>query len=76
MNQSKRTPGKGVFRKVGVSALLLTALAASLLLYTTVIAAELPTQAAITKDEVNAAQQAWCDALVKIGKVHQEGGRL
>lgn len=29
---------------------------------------------ALTADEVNAAQQAWCDALVKIGKVHQEGG--
>lgn len=28
----------------------------------------------ITYDEVNAAQQAWCDALVKIGKLHQEGG--
>ncbi len=28
----------------------------------------------ITKAEVNAAQQAWCDALVTIGKTHQEGG--
>lgn len=28
----------------------------------------------ITYDEVNAAQQAWCDALVKIGKVKEEGG--
>lgn len=28
----------------------------------------------ITYDEVNAAQQAWCDALVKIGKLHEEGG--
>ena len=28
----------------------------------------------ITEQEVNAAQQAWCDALVKIGKVHAEGG--
>ncbi len=28
----------------------------------------------ITVDEVNAAQQAWCDALIKIGKVHKEGG--
>lgn len=27
----------------------------------------------ITYDEVNAAQQAWCDALVKIGKLHEEG---
>lgn len=29
---------------------------------------------AMTEDQVNAAQQAWCDALVKIGKVHKEGG--
>ncbi|MEC3875705.1 hypothetical protein [Chryseobacterium salviniae] len=28
----------------------------------------------ITYDEVNAAQQAWCDALVKIGKIKEEGG--
>lgn len=28
----------------------------------------------ITYDEVNAAQQAWCDALVKIGKLKAEGG--
>jgi hypothetical protein len=30
--------------------------------------------AIITKAEVNAAQQAWCDALVAIGKVHTDGG--
>jgi hypothetical protein len=36
---------------------------------TSVIAAE-----KITKEEVNAAQQAWCDALVAIGKVSEEGG--
>lgn len=30
--------------------------------------------AVITKAEVNAAQQAWCDALVAIGKTHDEGG--
>lgn len=28
----------------------------------------------ITYDEVNAVQQAWCDALVKIGKLYSEGG--
>lgn len=28
----------------------------------------------ITADEVTSAQQAWCDALVAIGKTHQEGG--
>ncbi len=30
--------------------------------------------AAITEAEVNAAQQAWCDGLVEIGKVHDQGG--
>ena len=30
--------------------------------------------ATITKAEVNAAQQAWCDALVAIGKTHTDGG--
>ena len=28
----------------------------------------------VTYDEVNAAQQAWCDALVKIGHLHAQGG--
>ena len=32
------------------------------------------TQTVITYDEVNAAQQAWCDALVKIGKLKEEDG--
>jgi hypothetical protein len=36
--------------------------------------ADQPKETTITEAEVNAAQQAWCDALVKIGKVHQEGG--
>lgn len=31
-------------------------------------------QTIITYDEVNAAQQAWCDALVQIGKLKEEGG--
>lgn len=31
-------------------------------------------QTVITYDEVNAAQQAWCDALVKIGTLKEEGG--
>jgi hypothetical protein len=31
-------------------------------------------QTVITYDEVNAAQQAWCDALVQIGKLKEEGG--
>ena len=31
-------------------------------------------ESSITVEEVNAAQQAWCDGLVNIGKVHKEGG--
>ncbi len=31
-------------------------------------------KAAITEADVNAAQQAWCDGVVKIGKFHSEGG--
>ena len=31
-------------------------------------------QSIITYEEVNAAQQAWCDALVKIGRIKEEGG--
>lgn len=31
-------------------------------------------QSVITYEEVNAAQQAWCDALVKIGTLKEEGG--
>jgi hypothetical protein len=29
---------------------------------------------AVTEAEVNAAQQAWCDGLVQIGKIYKEGG--
>jgi hypothetical protein len=36
--------------------------------------ADQPKKAPITESDVKAAQQAWCDALVKIGKVHAEGG--
>ena len=31
-------------------------------------------QTVITYDEVNAAQQAWCNALVKIGDLKESGG--
>jgi hypothetical protein len=31
-------------------------------------------QTIVTYEEVNAAQQAWCDALVKIGQLKEEGG--
>jgi len=37
-------------------------------------AADPPARGVITEAEVNAAQQAWCDGLVKIGKVYKEGG--
>src|SRR5215813_7987365 len=33
-----------------------------------------PDKPAITAAEVNAAQQAWCDGLVKIGKIYKEHG--
>src|SRR5262245_2508276 len=37
-------------------------------------AADPPARGAITEADVNAAQQAWCDGLIKIGKVYKEGG--
>jgi len=30
----------------------------------------------ITEDQVNAAQQAWCDGLIAIGKIHQAAGNF
>jgi hypothetical protein len=30
----------------------------------------------ITEDQVNDAQQAWCDGLVEMGKVHKDGGNV
>jgi hypothetical protein len=41
---------------------------------TSVKVASQKVSATITEADVNAAQQAWCDALVKIGKVHAQGG--
>ena len=38
------------------------------------LSADQPNQAAVTEQEVNAAQQGWCDGLIKIGKVHNDGG--
>lgn len=38
------------------------------------VAAEVPQATTITAEDVNAAQQAWCDGLVKIGQIHQDGG--
>jgi hypothetical protein len=40
----------------------------------TAVATAQEAQTKITEADVNAAQQAWCDALVKIGKVYAEGG--
>jgi hypothetical protein len=39
-----------------------------------VVAHESAKTAAISDAEVNAAQQAWCDGLLKIGQVHTDGG--
>lgn len=36
--------------------------------------AKSPMKGAISEATVNAAQQAWCDGLVKIGKVYKDGG--
>lgn len=52
----------------------LTALLLGMLSITIGNAIEQPAKREITKEDVNAAQQAWCDALVHIGKVHEEGG--
>jgi len=35
---------------------------------------EVKVEPTLTIEEVNAAQQAWCDALVKIGEIYTEGG--
>ena len=50
------------------------ALLACLVVFSPAVAADPVKKEMITEAEVNAAQQAWCDGLVKIGKVHKEGG--
>lgn len=45
-----------------------------LLLHTATLSAQDTAKKPITVAEVNAAQQAWCDGLIKIGKAHAEGG--
>ena len=55
-----------------VSTCLLVLIAISL--KTTDGIADTPSRAPITEAEVNTAQQAWCDVLVRIGKVYKEGG--
>lgn len=57
-----------------VSTAVLPTLAAGWFLAECSAAQAPPKKASITLEEVNAAQQAWCDALVKIGKVAKEGG--
>lgn len=55
--------------------LLVTAAAMAVgLMVSAVPAAEPQPRGAITETEVNAAQQAWCDGLVKIGKVYKDKG--
>src|SRR5262245_52150168 len=58
---------RGLFR----SAL---AVVACLAVHFQAVADESVKKAAITEAEVNAAQQAWCEGLVKIGKAYKEGG--
>lgn len=48
--------------------------AAFLILALTPALAKQAAKTGITETGVNAAQKAWCEALVKIGKVHEEGG--
>jgi hypothetical protein len=62
-----------LLQKIGMSSLII-ATAVGWVLATQAVAADAPKKGAITKKEVNAAQQAWCDALVKIGKVYKEKG--
>lgn len=63
-----------MIRSTGLRLLTLTALLLGMLSITIGNAIEQPAKREITKEDVNAAQQAWCDALVHIGKVHEEGG--
>ena len=49
-------------------------LAGASVLAPALVEADQPKKAPITVDDVEAAQQAWCDALVKIGTVHKESG--
>lgn len=55
---------------------LLLAVAALLmcLMWLPITTADTTQPGAITEAEVNAAQQAWCDGLVRIGKIHKERG--
>jgi len=55
-------------------AVVTVVLGGAILLGQALAVAQPPNKAPITEDQVNAAQQAWCDAIVKIGKVYEEGG--
>jgi hypothetical protein len=54
--------------------LVVLGMAAVLLVVRPATAKDKDADAKIREQEVNAAQQAWCDALVKIGRVHADGG--
>lgn len=60
--------------KTTSSALCVLALIGAAAFAATTTAADPAKPASITEAEVNAAQQAWCDGLVKISKVHKAGG--
>jgi len=61
------------FRGLALSAGVLTG-ALALALAPAVVAKPAHKATTITETQVNAAQQAWCNALVRIGKVYQDGG--
>jgi hypothetical protein len=62
------------FRGLALSAGVLTGALALALAPAVVAKPAHKATTAITEAQVNAAQQAWCDALVRIGKVYQDGG--
>ncbi|CAN5392800.1 phosphoribosyl-AMP cyclohydrolase [soil metagenome] len=58
-----------------LSSLVATVVALSAYLSAATVNAAAPDgRAPVTEAEVNAAQQAWCDGLVRIGKVYADGG--
>ncbi len=59
------------FRRVTFIAIL--PLMMGLIIWTAIAATPAPT-AAITEQQVNAAQQAWCDGLVNVAQTHAKGG--
>ena len=59
---------------ISTRGLLATAVAMTVWLMVRPVAAAEPPVQGVTEAEVNAAQRAWCDGLVKIGEVYKDGG--